>query len=116
MFISDTLSRDCESDKTEIPEMNIEVHLVVPLTHEKSVELREAVRNDEELSKLVETITVGWPTKIDDVHESLKKYWSFRDEFGYYDGVIFRGSRVLIPPPLRAATMRAIHLGHLGIQ
>ena len=117
LFIADTLSRDCHLRETQSSSVErIEIHICVPMTPVKIEELKTATVEDREMSQLKSQILEGWPSTIEMVPESLKKYWTFRDEFAVYEDIIFRGDRVVIPSKLKDATLKEIHRGHLGIQ
>lgn len=117
LYVADTLSRDCKlRDVEDSKEMQMEVHIVVPLTKTRTQQLIEALKTDEELSHIMKLTLDGWPEDIGEVPENVKKYWTFRDEFGVYENILFRGDRVVIPKELRQLTLKQAHLGHLGIQ
>ena len=53
----------------------------------------------------------GWPndkTRLD----SCKEYWSYRDEISFQDGVLYRGTRIIIPTSLRREMLERIHSSH----
>ena len=45
---------------------------------------------------------------------SLIPYWNFQDGLSVIDGVVFKGSRVVIPLKLRSMMLDKIHTRHLG--
>ena len=45
----------------------------------------------------------------------LSQYWEFRDELSVYDGIVFRGSRPLIPKTLRKEVLDILHQAHMGL-
>ncbi|KAL9705643.1 hypothetical protein quinque_009161 [Culex quinquefasciatus] len=57
---------------------------------------------DATLRKLINTINAGWPIELEEADVELKPYWNFRDELSTYEGLIFKGDRLLIPETLRA--------------
>ena len=66
------------------------------------------------MRKLVFRIVQGWPEIRRDCEMNLLPYWNFRDELSVIDGVIFKGSRVVIPRSMRNQMLTKIHTGHLG--
>eukprot|EP00794_Sanderia_malayensis_P002130 gene2128-2417_t len=42
--------------------------------------------------------------------------WNYRDELAVYDGIVFKGDRIVIPRDLRAEMMKRIHSSHQGEQ
>ena len=45
----------------------------------------------------------------------MQQYFSIRDELIVDEGIIFKGSRIVIPTSLRKEIMDRIHYAHLGI-
>ena len=39
----------------------------------------------------------GWPDKRDVCPEMLKPYWTYRDELSVLDGLVLKGTRIIIP-------------------
>ena len=56
---------------------------------------------DGNLMTLAETIANGWPEDKTQVPPNVRDYWPYRDELAVQDGIIYRGTRVLIPTALR---------------
>ena len=42
-------------------------------------------------------------------------YWSIQEELSIADGIIFKGTRMLIPQSMRGVMLQKIHEGHMGI-
>ena len=42
-------------------------------------------------------------------------YWTFRSEVATADGLLFKGTRLIVPKSLRPEMLRQIHKSHLGI-
>ena len=42
-------------------------------------------------------------------------YYNFRDDLMYYVGILIKGSRIVIPEPMRKKILKKIHEGHQGI-
>ncbi|KAK7106746.1 hypothetical protein V1264_017967 [Littorina saxatilis] len=120
MYVADTLSRSYlpETKEQLIPEKEINAinprsHL--PISDEKYAEFQRETANDVELTELKKVILKGFPENRRDVPESVRAYWSFRDELTYTDGLIFRGLRLVIPKKLQVDQLQRIHSSHLGI-
>ena len=47
--------------------------------------------------------------------EGAKPYWNYRDEISCQDGILLKGTRVIIPATMRPEMLRIIHSSHLGI-
>ncbi|XP_011874086.1 PREDICTED: uncharacterized protein K02A2.6-like [Vollenhovia emeryi] len=115
--IPDALSRDCVNNEPDSKDdEELIVHLLLPMSTNAQTELQKAVKEDDELQMLKNTIEYGWPVEVKDVTAQLQKYWNYRDELSLYDGIIVKGDRPLIPATLRSKYLKIIHQGHLGIQ
>ena len=126
MIISDNLSR--LPDATQKGDVPLDLQIAHVEEHEDDhIELvdlinfgsqkREDIQNqDPTLRALRDIISVGWPQKITEVPTELRPYWSFRDEMGIADGIIFKGEQVLIPPCIRTDILSQLHVGHMGIE
>ena len=57
----------------------------------------------------------GWPSSIKQVPPVLQPYWTFREELTVEDGLILKGTRIVIPENKWEAILKVIHEGHLGL-
>ena len=123
--IADTLSR-VTSLKSEYKDYsnslsNIEKIPVHQITHtapaspERLQELHEATDKDPSLRLRAKTVRKGWPKTIKDCPHSIQSYWYFRDQITYEDGIIYKGTRLIIPKSERALTLKVLHMGHYAI-
>ena len=60
------------------------------------------------------TIQKGWPNNRDDVSESLRPYWNYRDELSINDGLIYKGHRTVIPSSMQCDILLKVHKNHFG--
>ena len=51
---------------------------------------------DDELALLKHTIVQGWPKSIKQVPPKLQPFWTFREELTVEDGLILKGTRIVI--------------------
>ena len=65
---------------------------------------------------LAEIIANGWPERKTQVPPNVRDYWPYRDELAVQDGIIYRGTRVLIPTAMRPPMLEKTHSAHLGAQ
>ena len=86
----------------------------IPATEERLDQIRQAQQNDAECQKLLEAVQTGWPAK-QALPASLKPYHSVAGEITVANGLLLRGSQIIIPPQLRKEILQRIHDGHLGI-
>ena len=73
------------------------------------------MQEDDELVLLKHTITQGWPSTIKEVPNVLQPYWTFREELTVEDGLVLKGTRIVIPNKKFEAVLKLIHEGHLGL-
>lgn len=74
--------------------------------------IRQAQTADSVCKLLSEYIVNGWPQ---DIPSSMKPYFQFRDDLTVAEGLILKGGRIFIPPPLRKTVLQFIHEGHFGV-
>lgn len=119
MFLADTLSRNCiaENDDDE-DDRDVQVQIMLPITGKCNNDMVEATKSDKELQSLLEIINSGWPNVEDrsKLPQDIQKYFNFRDELSSYDGLIFKGQKLVVPKSQIARMLACIHEGHFGIQ
>ena len=71
---------------------------------------------DPELQQLHKVVMSGWPRTKDETPVEVRPYWNYRDEISCYEGLMFKGIRIIIPRSLRPETLQRIHAAHLGIE
>ena len=52
---------------------------------------------------------------IKDCPHSIQSYWYFRDQITCEDGIIYKGTRLIIPKSERASTLKVLHMRHYAI-
>ena len=77
--------------------------------------IRIATQEDDELALLKHTITQGWPGTIKDVPSILQPYWTFRVELTIEDGIVLKGTQIVMPAKKCEAVLKLICEGHLGL-
>lgn len=110
--IADPLSRLCRIPEGMPPTQESHIHQIVEYTRPVAVSMEEIVRyssEDPEIQKVKEGV---FHNKWD---EEVKLYKIFQNEFCFYEGVLLRGSRIVIPTKLRDRVLKAAHEGHPGI-
>ena len=73
------------------------------------------MQEDDKLVLLKHTITQGWPSTIKEVPNVLHPYWAFQEELIVEDGMVLKGTRIVIPNKRHEAVLKLIHEGHLGL-
>jgi hypothetical protein len=49
------------------------------------------------------------------LNTSIKGNWNIRDELSYYEGIIFKSDKIIIPKSLQKRMLHVIHEGHFGV-
>ena len=78
-------------------------------------QLHEASQVDDTLAILKYTIQKGWPSTIKEFPSEIQPYWTFREELTIEDGLILKGTRIVVPSMKQAEILKRIHEGHLGL-
>ena len=132
MHISDHLSRSAlsTSENTKLEEYDIfstqeenelmqDIEEIDPdLYHDVSdrtlLQIREATVSDDNLMTLAEMVTYGWPDDKSQVPPNIREYWPYRDELAVQRGILYRGTRVIVPTAMREDMLTKIHFAHRG--
>ena len=65
---------------------------------------------------LKESIIQGWPKDIKQRSLPLCSFWNFREELSIIDGIVVKGSHIVIPTKFRPELLSFLHDdSHLGI-
>ena len=134
MFLSDTLSRaSLPNDQTaaEMPEYLIyslqkEEDLMLEIadtnnddaifvTDQRLEKVRQETARDITLQTLMSIIHAGWPNDKNKTPLAVRTYWPYRDELVASNGLVFRGTRLIIPTNMRAEMVKRAHASHMGI-
>ncbi len=117
VLMADTLSRLIVPGKDKaVPGLDITIAQVMKIRPTCLSTLQEETKSDKDLTQLSEFISSGWPESIQDVPQNLQAFWCFKDELGIVDGLVLKGSRVVIPQQEHADTLQRLHEGHQGLQ
>ena len=57
----------------------------------------------------------GWPSTIKEILHVLQPYWTFQEELAIEDGLILKGTRIVIPNKKHETILNQIHDSHLGL-
>ena len=81
------------------------------------ISIREETGKDVTLKEIARYISLGWPENKHQLKDhGLHKFWTMREELSMEDGIILKGSKILVPPVLRQEMLELIHEGHQGIE
>ena len=71
---------------------------------------------DNTLLTVKDFITEGWPADRSSIPSTVLPYWPYKDQLGYYNGIIVKRDHVVIPSSIVNDVLKDIHSGHLGIE
>ena len=57
----------------------------------------------------MDTVLKGWAEDQSKISPQLTPYYSMRDELSIYDGLVFKGERLVVPQGLRAEIIKERH-------
>ena len=77
--------------------------------------VKDVASTDKEYVALVNLILEGFPTAREELPDSLKRYWSMRDELYVIENVPFKDRKMLIPQNLRSMVVEGLHAAHQGV-
>ena len=77
-------------------------------------QIRIATQEDDNLVLLKHTFTQGWPSNIKEVPSVIQLYKTLREELTI-EGIILKGTRIVIPAKKWKAVLKLIYEGHLGL-
>ena len=78
-------------------------------------EIRSETRADDELQTLIATVQNGWPSRINQIPQTLRKFWNVRGEISLIDEVLLKQDKYIIPATLQDRLVNFAHDGHMGI-
>ena len=128
MLISDHLSRNPLPNKQPETEEQFQIFMLAEelqdidyaLYHNVSdqtlKEVADETAEDEGLQQVAEIIMDGWPQSKFETPINAREYWPYRDELSCQNGVLYRGTRVIIPMSMRRAMLEKLHASHQGIE
>ena len=105
-----------QKDTIKLPKLHIH-HITSQLNarSDSLPDIRIATQEDDELALLKHTITNGWPSAIREGQSEIHPYWTLREELTVEDGIVLKGTHIVIPHNKCQATHNLIHEGHLGL-
>ena len=92
----------------------IEERDFVRVSDQRMEEVEHAAASDEEQRMLAQVIGKGWPAKIQEVSVLIRPYWNFQDTMVVQDGIVYKGSQVVVPKSLHSDYLKRLHSSHMG--
>ena len=110
---------DCLSQlggqKNTIKLPKLHIHQITTQTSARSDGLNQmglATQEDDEFALHKHTITHGWPSTIREVPSEIQSCWTFREELTIEDGIVLKGTQIVVPLKTCQTTLQPIHEGH----
>ena len=101
MIFADHLSCNVNPEASKmptIPDLNLKVSASEPNANPSKLEcIKSKSEHDPQMLMLKELIIQGWPKDIKQCPLPLPSFWNFRDELSIIDGIVVKGSHVVIP-------------------
>lgn len=121
LLLADALSRSYLDDDDNNFDQEIQLYVCVveeslPISIDKKQEFIIATENDNDLQTLKNYIVKGWPKNVNLIPDNIKPYFKYADELNIINGLIFKGTRLIVPQTLRKDLLSKIHYCHLGIE
>ena len=113
--LADALSRisPCPGDTIEGLDVSVyELHLHLNASPTRIAQIKEETAKNETLLSLHSIITHRWPDTRSDCLVHLHAFWNYHDELTVADGVILKGTRILIPKSLQPDVLQQLHYAH----
>nr|XP_054763903.1 uncharacterized protein K02A2.6-like [Lytechinus pictus] len=85
-------------------------------SEDKRTQLGRETAVDPVMIMLAQIIRDGWPDEFGQVPNCLRTFWSYRDELGTVNGIVFKGRQVVVPKALQEDILRQLHTSHMGIE
>lgn len=117
LVLADALSRAYNKTNTESSserEVAMHVNMIkenTPVSDPMWNKIAEHTERDPILSQVVNALEYGWES---DRARNLKPYYHFRGEIAEVDGVLLKGSKIIIPESLKEEMLTIIHEGHMS--
>ena len=61
-------------------------------------------------------IIKGWPDNKCDCPMFLRDFWSYRDKLSILDGLVLKGTRIIVPKSCKDELLKKLHDGHFGVE
>ncbi|XP_062399854.1 uncharacterized protein K02A2.6-like [Sardina pilchardus] len=120
---ADTLSRAplknavTRSDNDLMEDTNIYVESLLenlPTSDRYLTQLREQLQDDSVCAQVMRYCVDGWPDR-NQLQGPVKHYWHERAALSIHNGLLLRGSRLVIPADMRNDVLDRVHEGHQGV-
>ena len=88
----------------------------MPATADRFNQFHTETTHDEELALLKQVFQNGWPQDICDLPKEIQLYWTFHEEMSIEDGLLLKGTHIIVPNTLHPEMIQLLHTGHLRLE
>ena len=113
--LADCLSRFPTGKASKLLDDELMICKIECVGYNNHDEWLNATHNDEALQLVRKCIIKGWPDDKCGVPDLIKPYWHHRDELSTYNGLVYKGLRLVIPFAKRADMLKLVHKAHQGM-
>ena len=113
--LRETIDRGSEEFQREVNFYVNAILVQLPASDRRLEEIRREVAKDDTLAIVTQYVKHGWPDDKRKVHGPVTQYWPERGNLSIHDGLLLRGTRLVVPPSLRCDILRYLHDCHQGI-
>ena len=118
VLASISLTEPPQMQRTDF-DLEIEAHLngvmnSLSVTDRKKEQIKKGYEDDTDMCALKDIIMSGWPKEQTNCSECVQPYWNYRDEMTVQNGLILKGTRIVIPKKMKLNILERLHTGHLG--
>ena len=104
------------SNKPTCEGLDLRIHNVyLNASGDKCLSLTAEIDKDPIMQALKHQIIKGWPHIRSECGKHLQDFWNDIDELSVLDGLILKGSHIVIPESCRDEILDQLHEGHFGI-
>lgn len=95
-----------------MPPLEEHIYQIVEFARPRAIAMQQIIKESETDSEIVNVKKGIFSNQWD---ESIKSYKMFSDELCFYENILLRGNKIVIPQNLRNIVLHAAHEGHPGI-
>ena len=116
----DHLSRNVGTKESKEPTcsgLDLKINdIYLNASEERCISLVQETERDELLVALKSQINKGWPDNRCYCPVFLREFWSNRDELSILDGLVLKGTRIIVPKSCQDELLAKLHEGHFGVE
>ena len=88
----------------------------LPISESTLAKFQADTAKDESLQVLSQVIRSGWPTAAALVPPGAQPFFKHREELTLQNGLVFKGTKIIVPESLRRSMLEETHRSHQGLQ